>query len=133
MTAFLLFLIPKTRKNLVTLNIGAVLIYAGVYIEKGVALVIPGFTPSTLGEIYHYAPSSTELRVSMGIFAFGAILFTLMVTVATKFLFANPKLQGEHDEAPVPAAAPPGISQALPEAVRPEIDAAPPNTVVEIR
>jgi molybdopterin-containing oxidoreductase family membrane subunit len=94
--AFILFLVPKTRKNLVTLNIGAVLIYAGVYIEKGVGLVIPGFTPSTLGEIYHYAPSSTELRVSMGIFAFGAILFTLMVTVATKLLFANPKLQGEH-------------------------------------
>jgi molybdopterin-containing oxidoreductase family membrane subunit len=96
LVAFLLFLIPRTRKNLVTLNIGAVLIYFGVYIEKGVGLVIPGFTPSTLGEIYHYAPSSTELKVSMGIFAFGAILFTLMVTVATKFLFANPKLQGEH-------------------------------------
>jgi len=95
--AFLLFLIPKTRKNLVTLNIGAVLIYAGVYIEKGVALVIPGFTPSTLGEVYHYAPSSIELRVSMGIFGIGAILFTLMVSVATKFLFANPKLQSDHD------------------------------------
>ncbi|MBS1124360.1 MAG: Polysulfide reductase NrfD [Deltaproteobacteria bacterium] len=96
LTAFLLFLVPKTRTNLITLNIGAVLIYAGVYIEKGVGLVIPGFTPSTLGEIYTYSPSSTELRVSMGIFAFGAILFTLMVTIATKLLFANPKLQGEH-------------------------------------
>jgi Ni/Fe-hydrogenase subunit HybB-like protein len=95
-TAFVLFLVPRTRKNLVTLNVGAVLIYAGVYIEKGVGLVIPGFTPSTLGEIYRYAPSWTEIRVSMGIFAFGAILFTLMVTVATKLLFANPKLQGEH-------------------------------------
>jgi Ni/Fe-hydrogenase subunit HybB-like protein len=91
--AFVLFLVPKTRKNLVTLNVGAVLIYAGVYIEKGVGLVIPGFTPSTLGEIYHYAPSWIELRVSMGIFAFGALLFTFMVTIATKFLFANPKLQ----------------------------------------
>jgi molybdopterin-containing oxidoreductase family membrane subunit len=96
LAAFLLFLVPKTRKNLITLNIGAVLIYAGVYIEKGVGLVIPGFTPSTLGEIYAYGPSSTELRVSMGIFAFGAILFTFMVTIATKLLFANPKLQGEH-------------------------------------
>ena len=94
--AFLLFLIRRTRRNLITLNIGAVLIYAGVYIEKGVALVIPGFTPSTLGEIYPYAPSSTELRVSMGIFGIGAILFTLMVKVATRFLFANPQLQGDH-------------------------------------
>lgn len=96
LAAFVLFLVPKTRKNLVALNIGAVLIYAGVYIEKGVGLVIPGFTPSTLGEIYHYAPSHVELRVSMGIFAFGALLFTLMVTIATKFLFANAKLQEAH-------------------------------------
>jgi Ni/Fe-hydrogenase subunit HybB-like protein len=91
--AFLLFLIPKTRTNIVTLNIGAVLIYAGVYIEKGVALVVPGFAPSTLGEIYAYAPSSVELRVSMGIFGIGALLFTLMVKVATTFLFSNPSLQ----------------------------------------
>jgi Ni/Fe-hydrogenase subunit HybB-like protein len=94
--AFVLFLIPRTRKNMITLNIGAVLIYAGVYIEKGVGLVIPGFTPSTLGEIYRYAPSWTELRVSMGIFAFGALLFTLMVTIATKLLFANRSLQTQH-------------------------------------
>ncbi len=100
--AFLLFLIPRTRTNIVTLNIGAVLIYAGVYIEKGVALVVPGFAPSTLGEIYEYAPSSVELRVSMGIFGVGAILFTLMVRVATTFLFSNPVLQ-HHDEAPAPA------------------------------
>jgi len=93
--AFLLFLIPKTRKNLITLNVGAVLIYTGVYIEKGVALVIPGFTPSTIGEIYHYAPSWTELRVSMGIFGIGALLFTVLVNVSTRFVFANAKLQGE--------------------------------------
>jgi len=90
--AFLLFLIPKTRKNLITLNIGAVLIYCGVYVEKGVALVIPGFTPSTLGEIYQYSPSWTEIRVSMGIFGIGAILFTMMVKVATTFLFSKPEL-----------------------------------------
>jgi Ni/Fe-hydrogenase subunit HybB-like protein len=104
LAAFLLFLIPKTRKNLITLNIGAVLIYAGVYIEKGVALVIPGFTPSTLGEIYHYAPSWTELQVSMGVFGIGAILFTILVNVSTKFVFTNPKLQADHGEDAHPAA-----------------------------
>ena len=93
--AFLLFLIPKTRRNLITLNLGAVLIYCGVYVEKGVALVIPGFAPSTLGEIYEYAPSMLELKVSMGIFGIGALLFTMMVNVATAFLFSKPM---SHDE-----------------------------------
>src|SRR4030095_10101378 len=95
--AFLLFLIPRTRRNLITLNIGAVLIYAGVYVEKGVALVIPGFAPSTLGEIYRYAPRSIALRVSVGVFGIGALLMTLMVNVATRFLFTNRELQS-HDE-----------------------------------
>ena len=90
--AFVLFLIPKTRQNLITLNIGAVLIYCGVYIEKGVALVIPGFTPSTLGEIYPYEPSWTEIQIAMGIFGIGSILFTMMVNVAIKFLFSKPEL-----------------------------------------
>ncbi|MCB9558293.1 MAG: polysulfide reductase NrfD [Deltaproteobacteria bacterium] len=84
--AFFLFLIPKTRKNVVTLNVGAVLIYAGVYIEKGVALVIPGFTPSTLGEIYEYSPSRTELQIAAGVFGLGFLAFTLMTKVAVPIM-----------------------------------------------
>jgi molybdopterin-containing oxidoreductase family membrane subunit len=81
-TAFFLFLIPATRKNVVTLNVGCVLIWSGVYIEKGVGLVVPGFTPSTLGEIYEYGPTRTEFLVGCGIFGVGALLFTLMSRVA---------------------------------------------------
>ena len=54
----------------------------GVYIEKGMGLIIPGLTPDTLGEIYEYYPTLTELRVAAGIFAVGFLLFTLMLKVA---------------------------------------------------
>lgn len=87
--AFLLFLVPKTRKNPVTLVIGCVLIYAGVYIEKGMGLVIPGMTPDTLGEIYEYVPSTTEVVVSLGVFSVGFLLFTLMVKVATPIMLGE--------------------------------------------
>lgn len=80
--AFFLFLVPATRRNVVTLNVGCVLILAGVYIEKGMGLVVPGYTPSTLGEIYEYQPTTAEYLVATGIFAFGALLFTLMSRVA---------------------------------------------------
>jgi molybdopterin-containing oxidoreductase family membrane subunit len=80
--AFFLFLIPATRRNVITLNLGCVLIWCGVYIEKGVGLVVPGFTPSTLGEIYEYSPSTIEYLVGFGIFGVGALLFTLMSRVA---------------------------------------------------
>ena len=81
-SAFVLFLMPATRRNPLTLNLGALAIYAGVYIEKGIALVIPGFTPSTLGEIYEYGPSRTEVEVAVGIFGVGFLVFTLMLKVA---------------------------------------------------
>lgn len=82
--AFLLFLIPTTRRNLVTLNLGCVLIFVGVYIEKSIGLVVPGFTPSVLGEIYEYDPTMNEFLVGLGIFGVGALLFTLMSRVAIR-------------------------------------------------
>ena len=85
--AFFLFLIPKTRRMPWTMNIGCVLIYASVYIEKGIALIIPGFTPDQLGQVYEYVPSMTELRVAAGVFGIGFLLFTLMVKVSVAILF----------------------------------------------
>jgi len=87
--AFLLFLIPATRKNVVTLNIGAILIWFGVYIEKGIALLIPGFTPDSLGQIYGYRPSLVELKISMGIFAVGFLIFTFITKVAIAIIFED--------------------------------------------
>jgi len=81
-TAFLLFIVPAARRNWITLNIGCFATYAGCYIEKGMGLIIPGLTPDTLGEIYEYYPSMTELRVAAGVFAIGFLVFTLMLKVA---------------------------------------------------
>lgn len=89
LVAFVLFLVPSTRRNPVTLNIGCVLIYLGVYIEKGIGLVIPGLTPDTLGEIYEYFPSRNEIWIACGIFAVGFLLFTWMVKVATPIMLGE--------------------------------------------
>jgi Ni/Fe-hydrogenase subunit HybB-like protein len=87
--AFVLFLVPRTRRNFVTLNLGCVLIYAGVYIEKGMGLVIPGMTPDTLGEIYEYRPTLTEWGVAAGIFSFGFLVFTLLVKIAVSVYYGT--------------------------------------------
>jgi len=86
-TAFLLFLIPSTRKNFLTLNIGAVLIYFSVYFEKGVTLIVPGFTPDVLGQFYFYTPSETEIRTAVMIFSAGAMLFAFLTKIAIAILF----------------------------------------------
>ena len=87
--AFIIFLIPKTRENFKTLNIGAVLIILGVYIEKGLGLIIPGFIPDTLGEIYEYWPTRAEGFITIGIWALGALFYTLLLK------FAIPVYTGE--------------------------------------
>jgi molybdopterin-containing oxidoreductase family membrane subunit len=84
--AFLLFLFPATRRNLVTLNLGCLLIYTGVYIEKGMALVIPGMTPDTLGEFYEYVPTLTEVRIGAAIGSIGFIIFTVLCKIAIPIL-----------------------------------------------
>jgi Ni/Fe-hydrogenase subunit HybB-like protein len=81
-TAFFLFLFPATRKRLSTLNLGCLLIIIGVWIEKGPGLIIPGFVPDPLGEIYDYMPNLLELMVSFGIWATGLLIFTLFMKVA---------------------------------------------------
>jgi molybdopterin-containing oxidoreductase family membrane subunit len=103
--AFLLFLFPATRRNLVTLNLGCLLIYTGVYIEKGMALVIPGMTPDTLGEFYEYVPTLIEVRIGAGIFAVGFLVFTLLCKIAIPIL-QQPEPEGVDRVDAEPAVAP---------------------------
>ncbi|OGW29041.1 MAG: polysulfide reductase [Nitrospirae bacterium GWC2_57_13] len=81
-TAFFLFLFPRTRENFTTLNIGCIFVIIGVYIEKGMGLIVPGFVPDTLGEIYEYIPTTSEIVITMGIWALGAMLYTVLLKFA---------------------------------------------------
>jgi len=101
--ALALFLVPAARRNVVTLNIGCLATYAGCYIEKGMGLIIPGFTPDVLGEIYEYTPTMTELRVAAGVFAIGFLVFTLLLKVAVPVLLGELRL--------VPAAEPAAVAE----------------------
>jgi Ni/Fe-hydrogenase subunit HybB-like protein len=81
-TAFFLFLLPRTRHNFTTLNMACVCVITGIYIEKGMGLVVPGFVPDTLGEIYEYAPTNTEILITIGVWATGALIYTLLLKFA---------------------------------------------------
>jgi molybdopterin-containing oxidoreductase family membrane subunit len=62
--------------------------------------VLPGFTPSTLGEVYEYFPSPAELKICLGIAGAGVLVFTLFSKVAIPLSFLEP-------EEPAPEAQPP--------------------------
>jgi molybdopterin-containing oxidoreductase family membrane subunit len=80
--AFIIFLVPALRHRFPVLSAGAVLAVMGVYIEKGLGLLLPGMTPDVLGEVYAYNPSWNEILVGAGVWGVGALLFTLMAKVS---------------------------------------------------
>lgn len=71
------------------LLIACALVFCGVWIEKGMGLIIPGFIPSTLGEIVEYTPSLVEWKVSAGIWAVGLAELTIAVRLAARMFVAG--------------------------------------------
>lgn len=57
-------------------------LFIGIWVEKGIGLVVPGFVPSPLGEIVEYTPSLVELGVTAGVWALGMFVLTVLVRVA---------------------------------------------------
>lgn len=78
----ILFLSSSQRTQLWRIDVGCVCALLGVWIEKGIGLIVPGFVPSTLHEIVEYIPNLLEWRVSAGIWAMGMMIFTLGVKIA---------------------------------------------------
>ncbi|MDH3272330.1 MAG: polysulfide reductase NrfD [Gemmatimonadota bacterium] len=57
-------------------------LFVAVWIEKGMGLIVPGFIPSPLGEIVEYSPTWVEIVVTVGIWAMGLFILTVLVKVA---------------------------------------------------
>jgi Ni/Fe-hydrogenase subunit HybB-like protein len=85
LTAMVLLLLPVSR-SLKWLNFTCVLAIVGIWIEKGMGLVIPGFTPTPLGAVVEYSPSLNETLVCLGIWAFGLLCYTIFLRMAVPIL-----------------------------------------------
>jgi molybdopterin-containing oxidoreductase family membrane subunit len=83
--ALALLYTPLSRRSTM-LNVACVLLIIGVWIEKGMGLIVPAFTPTPLGEIVEYTPTLNESLVSLGIWAFGLLVYTILVRVTIPVL-----------------------------------------------
>jgi molybdopterin-containing oxidoreductase family membrane subunit len=80
--AAVVFITRRFYQNKMVLRLACGSAVVGVWVEKGMGLVIPGFVPSPLGEVVDYTPSFTEFCVSAAIWALGALIFTLLLKAA---------------------------------------------------
>ncbi|BAO30276.1 sulfate reduction electron transfer complex DsrMKJOP subunit DsrP [Sulfuritalea hydrogenivorans] len=93
--AFILFLMPSFRNDFKKLVIPCVMAFTGIWIEKGMGLIVPGFIPSPIGEVTEYYPSFVEVLLSLGIWAFGFFILTILLKGAIGILLGEIKYGGQ--------------------------------------
>jgi molybdopterin-containing oxidoreductase family membrane subunit len=76
--AIFVLLTPNLRNNWKFMRVACVMAFVGIWVEKGMGLIVPGFIPTPLGDLVEYTPSKIEILVSLGIWSFGALIFTMI-------------------------------------------------------
>jgi len=86
--ATILLVLPASR-GLRVLNVACVCAIVGIWIEKGMGLIVPAFIPTPLGEIVEYVPTTNEILVCVGIWAFGILIYTVAVRMTIPVLYGE--------------------------------------------
>lgn len=85
-TIALVVLFSPLKKRLLFLNVACAFMIVGIWIEKGMGLIVPAFIPTPLGEMVEYTPTANEILVCLGIWAFGLMLYTIFVRITIPVL-----------------------------------------------
>lgn len=83
--ALALLYLPVSRRRGV-LQTACVMLIVGIWIEKGMGMIVPAFIPTPLGEIVEYLPTLNETLVTLGIWAGGLLIYTILVRVTVPVL-----------------------------------------------
>lgn len=114
-TAFAMLLTPRIRKNYYLLPIACLLAFGGIWVEKGMGLLIPGYIPTPIGEFTRYVPTRMEILVTLGNWAFGFLILTLLLKGAIGVLLGDIKYGGQisHTPAETKAQAPTTLTESV--------------------
>jgi molybdopterin-containing oxidoreductase family membrane subunit len=88
---WMLLMVPSIRKDYNVLPGICVLIFIGIWIEKGMGLLIPGSVPTPIGEFTQYSPTLIEVMNCVGNWAFGFIVLTILLKGAIGVLLGDVK------------------------------------------
>jgi molybdopterin-containing oxidoreductase family membrane subunit len=74
--------VTPLRFNNMFLIAGAIFVVLGIWLEKGLGFLIPGFIPSTIGDFVQYVPTLNEIFIVIGIWAAGLLIYTMLIKIA---------------------------------------------------
>ena len=73
---------PAAKKNDLVLFLGCAALFVAFWLDKGIGFVLAGFVPSPLHEITEYIPTVNELGITIGVWATGFLVVTLLYKIA---------------------------------------------------
>ncbi|MDP6777507.1 MAG: menaquinol oxidoreductase, partial [Candidatus Latescibacteria bacterium] len=56
-------------------------VVVAIWIEKGLAMVTVAYVPSPLGKVTDYAPTGPEIAITVGVYALGFLLLTVLYNI----------------------------------------------------
>ena len=80
--AILVLLFKKNRQNEKVLGVTCVVLFIALWIDKGLGLIVGGFIPNPLEQVREYHPTAVEILITIGVWALGFLLLTLLYKIA---------------------------------------------------
>jgi molybdopterin-containing oxidoreductase family membrane subunit len=80
--SLVVLLVPSLRRRESWLAVTSVMVFASLWIDKGLGLIVGGFVPSPLGAVTSYVPSVPEVLIVLGIWALGFLMVTVFYKIA---------------------------------------------------
>jgi len=81
-TGIFMLLNPALRTNEPTLAVACVAVFIGTWIDKGLGMISGGFVPNPLHHVNEYIPTVPEIIITIGIYAIGMLVLTVLYKMA---------------------------------------------------
>jgi molybdopterin-containing oxidoreductase family membrane subunit len=91
-----ILVVPRLRRNEVTLSFACVMLFASLWIDKGFGLVIGGFVPNMMNQIRPYWPTRQESIITLGVWAIGLLILTFLYKIAVSVRERTAGVEIEH-------------------------------------
>ncbi|MFH1950633.1 MAG: sulfate reduction electron transfer complex DsrMKJOP subunit DsrP [Pseudomonadota bacterium] len=80
--SLVLLIVPATRRNEGTLTVACILLIVATWIDKGLGLIVGGFTPTPFHTVTEYWPTTPEMLITIGVWATGFFVLTILYKIA---------------------------------------------------